>query len=242
MEVHGCLDKQVCSYGANAGYAYDEFDGYIYDESLIGFDQETNLNYNYFRDYDPATGRYVQSDPIGLRGGINTYSYVGGQPLKYADPTGQCPWCIGAAIGGIAGAVGAYNSSGGNWGATLSGGLVGAGAGALSTLTFGATGGLAWFGSSMASGAAAGFLGNVAGQATGQVAQGQSVCIDLQQAKTQALVGMVAGVGGASFAVASGDYAISYAYGINSLSAATSGAISSVANASLPGSAGGMRP
>src|SRR5438094_9584586 len=39
------------------------------------FDRETNLAYNYFRDYDPAIGRYAQSDPIGLIGGLNTYSY-----------------------------------------------------------------------------------------------------------------------------------------------------------------------
>ena len=58
------------------------------------------MHYNYFRDYDPAVGRYVQSDPIGLRGGINTFGYVGAAPLTNADRTGQ------AAAGWIA--LGAY--------------------------------------------------------------------------------------------------------------------------------------
>ena len=52
------------------------------------YDSSTNLFYNYFRDYDPQTGRYVQSDPIGLDGGINTYGYVGGNPLSLVDPDG----------------------------------------------------------------------------------------------------------------------------------------------------------
>jgi len=52
------------------------------------FDVETGLNYNYFRDYEPGTGRYVESDPIGLRGGISTYGYVGDKPLRSIDPRG----------------------------------------------------------------------------------------------------------------------------------------------------------
>ena len=52
------------------------------------FDKETNTHYNIFRDYDPSIGRYIESDPIGLYGGINTYAYVNGNPLRYVDPKG----------------------------------------------------------------------------------------------------------------------------------------------------------
>lgn len=52
------------------------------------YDAESGLHYNYFRDYDPATGRYVQSDPIGLLGGLNSYSYSTDNPVNYIDKYG----------------------------------------------------------------------------------------------------------------------------------------------------------
>ena len=52
------------------------------------FDVEAAEHYNYFRDYDPAIGRYVQSDPIGLAGGANTFAYVGSGPMVSIDPYG----------------------------------------------------------------------------------------------------------------------------------------------------------
>jgi RHS repeat-associated protein len=66
-------------------FAYNpRFPGQLYD-------QENNLYYNYFRYYDPSLGRYVESDPIGLRGGLPTYPYVGNSPLDTQDPLGRKP-------------------------------------------------------------------------------------------------------------------------------------------------------
>ncbi|ATQ66729.1 sugar-binding protein [Methylosinus trichosporium OB3b] len=67
---------------ATAGFSHDlRFPGQIYDA-------ETRLHYNGFRDYSPTLGRYVQSDPIGLAGGINTYNYVNSNPLSNIDSSG----------------------------------------------------------------------------------------------------------------------------------------------------------
>jgi RHS repeat-associated protein len=127
------------------------FAGQYYDES-------TRLHYNYFRDYNPGNGRYVQSDPLGLVAGPNTYAYVGGNPVLHNDPYGLCPWCVGAAIGAFTGGVSSYSGAlvtGAGWRDALIPGVVGA----LSGAAVGAFGGL----SSISSGAVSGF-GSVAGQ------------------------------------------------------------------------------
>jgi len=53
------------------------------------FDAETGTHYNINRDYNPVTGRYVQSDPIGFDGGLNSYAYVGGKPINLVDLFGE---------------------------------------------------------------------------------------------------------------------------------------------------------
>ena len=55
------------------------------------YDAETQTHYNYFRDYESQTGRYVQSDPIGLEGGINYFGYVDQRPLIKSDSLGLAP-------------------------------------------------------------------------------------------------------------------------------------------------------
>jgi RHS repeat-associated protein len=51
-------------------------------------DVESGLHYNYFRYYEPETGRYITSDPIGLEGGLNTFAYVDSSPMRFFDVYG----------------------------------------------------------------------------------------------------------------------------------------------------------
>ncbi|MGH6839286.1 MAG: RHS repeat-associated core domain-containing protein [Methylocella sp.] len=76
------------------GEPSDPLGTFTYDLRFPGqfFDQSTKLHYNYFRDYDPRLGRYIESDPIGLKGGINTYAYAKGNPVGIIDPSGLGPF------------------------------------------------------------------------------------------------------------------------------------------------------
>ena len=135
------------------------------------YDAETGKHYNVNRDYDPAGGRYVQSDPIGLAAGQHsTYSYVRGNPLTLSDPLGLAPndvcvggWTLaGAACGGAVGSTvgGVVGGVGGGAGCTF----FLPGVGTVSCGAAGATGG------SSAGGAVGAAVGGVIGHAIGSVA------------------------------------------------------------------------
>lgn len=91
-----------------------DFDGYGRTKSMIADeidnpirfpgqfrDRESGLYYNRHRYYDPAIGRYINQDPIGLRGGPNFYAYADGIPTRKIDPSGLGTIAIGAGIGSV---------------------------------------------------------------------------------------------------------------------------------------------
>lgn len=93
------------------------------------FDSEHGYHYNWNRYYDPVTGRYTQSDPIGINGGVNTYAYVYGNPLAYYDPYGL--FGMDDVWGGVYWATGGWSPSQG---------VVDFSAGFGDSLSFGMTG------------------------------------------------------------------------------------------------------
>src|SRR5207247_11345153 len=73
------------------GYTSTGIGVIVQDLRLPGqeFEIESGFNHNGFRDYAPTLGRYVESDPIGLLGGLNVYGYANGNPIKFADLNGE---------------------------------------------------------------------------------------------------------------------------------------------------------
>jgi len=73
------------------------------------YDEESGLHYNYFRYYDPATGRYITSDPIGLDRGLNAYLYANANPLFFIDPMGLDSWYCERPLDGKPGSKGQHH-------------------------------------------------------------------------------------------------------------------------------------
>jgi len=85
------------------------------------YDSETGLAYNVNRSYDAAIGRYIESDPLGLAAGVNTFAYVGGNPLILSDQLGL--FSISGSVGGestpvkgVSGSYGGFITGGGDKG------------------------------------------------------------------------------------------------------------------------------
>jgi type VI secretion system secreted protein VgrG len=106
-------DESLEAFGDTAPNTDPDGNGqqFVFDLRFPGqrYDAASGLHYNYMRDYDPATGRYTQSDPIGLVGGVSTYSYALNMPTRLFDRFGlwagvdDAVFTIGGALAGVAG-------------------------------------------------------------------------------------------------------------------------------------------
>ena len=115
--------------GATAFVSLERFPGQL---DTVGI---ANIIQNWNRDYDPLTAKYIESDPISLKGGVNTYAYGRGNPVSFRDPLGLWTVQVGLTINlqlgfiNLNGTSGLVIDSNGNIGGYNMGG-VGGGAGA----------------------------------------------------------------------------------------------------------------
>lgn len=79
------------------------------------YDSETGTFYNYARDYDSQTGRYVESDPQGIEGDVNTYAYASDRPTSVVDPLGLMGYGGGGSAGARSTSVQKSTSTGKEW-------------------------------------------------------------------------------------------------------------------------------
>ncbi|WP_373998324.1 RHS repeat domain-containing protein [Bdellovibrio bacteriovorus] len=178
--------------------SYDEFgvslDGKRSSYLPFGFagglnDGDTDLLRFGARDYDPEIGRWTSKDPILFAGGdTNLYGYVIQDPVNLTDPTENCPWCIGAAIGAISSGATAYIVGGSARDivvAAATGAIAGAASMGVSAFTSSATG-------IILSNAAIGSIANVATQV------GTGTSLNQVNLVSAAIGGIAGGIGGAA--------------------------------------------
>jgi RHS repeat-associated protein len=201
-----------------------------FDPETAGSTAEpSGLYYYRARTYSPALGRFLQVDPIGYRGDDNLYAYTDNDPLNQTDPSGRCPWCVGAVIGGIgggiSGGIAGYHATGTWQGAALGaagGTVVGAAIGAVNPLAVGyaieAAGGAGAGAASLVAGAttftAVNAVGGAAGAAAGDVLDYKFAGGSLNDLGTDvrngAIIGAASGLLEAPFVAAGGGAALGY--------------------------------
>lgn len=167
-------------------------------------DLDTGLVYMQARYYDPLAGRFLSIDPMsplpGSTFNFNRFAYANNNPIRFIDPDGRCPWCIGAIVGAVSGAVlggaTAYVASGGSLRQTFAG-AIGGSIGGL--ITGGSLGAGASVGSTIAISISAGIAGETATETAQNITEHGSNLKDYQYSIGKiAVAGTLGAVGGAN--------------------------------------------